>query len=334
MAASLLALLGGCTAGIQKVVKPPPANTQLTTAFVYPFAFRWENEPSYRNFELSQRLIDVGLEVAADRLAFFGPSEFKVLKQNDDGAWVATNALPLLLANGSRPEQGVVIRPWAEKREASSTHEASDAKGRARGAAQSMETSYLGHVEIVHPSTREMLVEVVGEVKVDPFTAQTDEDEYDPAKALTHLMETLMRKAMEDLIEFAPERPTSPALPYVFALTPKTALAYQEDGRPPFELTMAKLDPLEADLVQQGRARFACRTLTDADAARAVKLPPGLLVLEVPLEGSKLAKGDVLLQVDQDPALPQRLARQRLAGIPVQVKVRKATGAITEIVLP
>lgn len=329
-----LALFAGCAGGFQKVVRPPPPNTKLTTAFVYPFAFRWEDEPSYRAFELSQRLIDVGLEVAADRLAFYGPSEFNVLKQNDDGAWVATNALPLLLASGSRPEQGVVIRPWAEKREGISMQEASDAKGRARGVGQSMETVYLGHVEIVHPSTREMLVEVTGEVKIDPFALPTDEDEYDPAKALTHLMEVLMRKALIDLIEFSPERATAPALPYVFALTPRTALEYQEAGRPSFEGRLAKLDPLEADLVQQGRARFACRALTDADAAKAVKLPPGLMVLEVPAEGSKLERGDVLLQVDHDPALPQRLARQRLAGVPVQVKVRKASGGITEVVLP
>ncbi|MBX7113573.1 MAG: hypothetical protein K1X64_04495 [Myxococcaceae bacterium] len=285
---------------------------------------------------MSQRLIDVGIEVAGNRLAFYGPSEFKVMRANDDSAWVATNALPLLLASGSRPDQGVVIRPWAEKREGNSSQETSDAKGRSRGAGQSMEMSYLGHLEIVHPSSREVLVELTGEVKVDPFSAPTDEDEYDPAKALTHLMESLMRKALAELTEYAPERNSSSApFPYVLALTPKTALAYQGDSQTAFETTaLGKLDALEADLVQQSRARFACRTLSDLDAAKAVRLPPGLLVVEIPAEGSKLSKGDVLLQIDQDPALPQRLARQWLTGLPVQVKVRKAGGGETEVVLP
>lgn len=329
-----LILISGCSAGIQKTVKPPPANVELTTAFVYPFGFRWENEPSYRSFELAQRLIDVGLEVGGDRLAFFGPSEFRVLKANDDSAWVATNALPLLIATGSRPEQGVAIRAWAEKREGSSTQEAVDSKGRARGNSQSVETKYLGHVEIIHPSTRETLVELAGEVTVDPFAEQTDEDAYDPAKNLTALMEKLMRKAVTELAAFAPQRAASAPWPYTFALTPSAALSFQEEGKPPFELTMKQLDPVETQLLQQGRARFACPSLSDAEAAKAVKLPAGLWVVEAPADGGKLEKGDILLQIDTDAALPQRLARQRLTGIPVQVKVRKATGGINEVVLP
>src|SRR5690349_7228566 len=60
--AHLLAVLGlvcglGCSSGVQKIVRPPPQRLELTTAFVYPFEFKWE-EPLYRRFELSQRLIN------------------------------------------------------------------------------------------------------------------------------------------------------------------------------------------------------------------------------------------------------------------------------------
>ena len=319
---------------MQKVIRAPPPNTQLTTAFVYPFAFRWENEPPYPSLSFFQHMILWCVKVPDNTVSFYGPSEFKVMRANDDGAWVASNALPLLLASGSRPEQGIVIRPWAEKREGNSSQETSDAKGRPRGTGQSMEVSYLGHLEIVHPSSREVLVELTGEVKVDPFAVPTEEDEYDPAKALTHLMESLMRKALAELTEYAPERTSATSFPYVLALTPKTALTYQAESQPAFETALAKLDALEADVVQQGRARFACRTLSGLEAAKAVRLPPGLLVVEAPAEDGKLTKGDVLLQIDQDPALPQRLARQWLTGIPVQVKVRRASGGETEVVLP
>src|SRR5687767_8572532 len=121
--------LCACASGFQLTAKEPGTPLELVGVFVYPFGFRWE-EPAYRSFELSQRLIDVALAEGGHALSFYGPSEFKVMREKDDGAWVASTALPLLTTQGARPEQGIVVRPWAERRVTSSQAEAQDARGR------------------------------------------------------------------------------------------------------------------------------------------------------------------------------------------------------------
>jgi hypothetical protein len=331
--ALLLSGLLGCAGGIAKVVHPPKEPLELTSAFVYPFGFRWE-EPTYRRFELSQRLIDAAIHHAGDRIAFFGPSEFKVLRASDDAAWVSSTALPVLLASGQRLDQGVIIRPWAEKRSNSSTQQTYDQKGKAKGTASLEETLYLGHIEIIHPTSGQLLVEVSGEAKFDPFSSeQSPDDEFDPARPLTVLMAKLMRVAVESLRQLAPSRAASEELELTVALTPKATLNYQEDNRPSVELELAKLDPIAAELFVQNRAKFLAPFLSDADAGKVAKMPVGLYVAAAPT-GAKVSPGDLLLTIDAEPALPQRLARLRFAHTPVQVRVRKASGEETEVLLP
>jgi len=327
----LLALAGAaCSSGF-KTQRDVPADLSASAVMVYPFLFRWP-EPAYRSFELSQRLIDVALSEAGEQALFFGPSEFKLYRPEDDNAWAASTAVTLLVPYGVRPEQALVLRPWAERRIQSAQGELLDAQGRPMGQSTVEETTYLGHVELVHPSTQRRVLEISGEVKADPFAERTD-DGADPAPELTVLMEKLTRQALQAVDEHlhAPREP-SPA-PARVALIPWQAFEYSDEGRPSHVGALALMDPLDAELLRQQRLRFANPAVETAVLDRMARFPSGLYVLSSP-EGGKLAPGDVLLQFDGQPALPQVLARTRLAPTPVQVQVRKAVGGTSQILLP
>lgn len=327
----LLALTGAACSSGYKIQRDVPAELSASAVMVYPFQFRWP-ERAYRSFELSQRLIDVALAEAGERALFFGPSEFKVYRPDDDNAWAASTAVPLLVPYGVRPEQALVLRPWAERRVQSGQRELLDDKGRPMGQSTVEEMTYMGHVEVLHPSTQRRVLEISGEVQADPFAERTD-DGADPAPELTVLMEKLTRQALQALKEhlLAPREP-SPA-PATVALIPWQAFEYADEGRPAHVGALASMDPLDAELLRQQRLRFANPGVETPVLDRLARFPAGLYVLSSP-EAGKLTEGDLLLQIDGQPALPQVLARTRLAPTPTQVQARRAMGGTFQILLP
>ena len=110
----------GCS-GLNRVVKPPPQPLELTTVFVYPVTLNGMERNAPRVFELSQRALDRAVTEGGEKLAFYGPLEFKVMKPEVDNAWVATDAIPVLVRSGSRPDQGAALRITVERRVASSS---------------------------------------------------------------------------------------------------------------------------------------------------------------------------------------------------------------------
>jgi hypothetical protein len=325
-----LLLLGSACSSAYKTQRDVPAELSASAVMVYPFLFRWP-EPAFRSFELSQRLIDVALAEAGEQAFFFGPSEFKVYRPDDDNAWAASNAVTLLVPYGVRPEQALVLRPWAERRIQSAQGELLDAQGRPVGQSTVEETTWLGHVEVIHPSHTQRVLEISGEVKSDPFAERTD-DGADPAPELTLLMENLTREALRGLASHlkAPREP-SPA-PATVALIPWQAFEYAEEGRPAHLGALAMMDPLDAELLRQQRLRFANPALELPMLDRMTRLPAGLYVLSAP-EGGTLAPGDVMTQIEGQPALPQGLARTRLAPTPAQAQVQRAMGGTSQILL-
>jgi hypothetical protein len=308
-----------------------PSELSASAVMVYPFLFKWP-EPAWRSFELSQRLIDVALAEVGAQALFFGPSEFKVYRPDEDNAWAASNAVTLLAPHGLRPDQALVLRASAERRTQSGQGELLDARGRTVGQSTVEETTWLGRVEVLHPSTRQRVLELSGEAKVDPFAERTD-DGADPSPELTRLMEGLTREALRALEEhLRPPREPSPALATV-ALVPWRAFEYAEEGRPAHVGALALMDPLDAEVLRQQRLRFANPSLGTKVLDRLTRLPAGLYVLSAPA-GGKLAPGDLILQLEGQPALPQVLARAHLAPVPLRAQVRSATGSSSQILLP
>ncbi|MFL5357923.1 hypothetical protein [Archangium sp.] len=332
LCAVLLAALSGvaCQTAYHTQRAVPPELTAHAVV-VYPFGFRWP-EPAWRSFELSQRLISEALAVYGEQALFFGPSEFKLYRPQDDNAWVASNALSRLVSYGVRPEAGLVLRPWAERRVQTLQRELHDAQGRPVGSGAGEETTFLGHVEVLHPSSGRVLVEVTGEVVADPFAERTDEGA-DPSPELTRLMVGLTREALAALEDtLSPPRSPSPPLGEVL-LVPWEAFSYAEEGRPPLSPQLAAMDALDAEVVRQQRLRFANPDLAPDALTRLARMPAGLYVREAP-EGGKLAPGEVVVGLDGGPALPQALARARFAPTPVQVRIRLPAGDFAERLLP
>ena len=71
-----------CTnTGVQRTVRER-TDLHVTAVALYPFGFRWD-EPAFRSFEMSQRLMALAAEKTKDRVMWIGPSEFKVYKPDD-----------------------------------------------------------------------------------------------------------------------------------------------------------------------------------------------------------------------------------------------------------
>ncbi|MBL9038299.1 MAG: hypothetical protein JNG84_07295 [Archangium sp.] len=323
-------VLAGCS-GLKKTVRAPSQPLSVTSVFVYPVRVLGGAEPSWRLEELHARGLGVAVREAGDALAFYGPTEFKVLRPESDDAWVATTALPVLVSAGSRADQGLVIRPVLERRVNSSTNEASTLSGRAAGGASNEVTTWLGRVEVMHPSTKEVLLEAEGSVVVDPFAEPTAEAEFDPAPAVTALLESLIRTAAAVSAKHAAARPVAPEPPVTLALTPQTALQAQK----PIEGAAVEppvTDALQLELLSLNVARVLNPGLSEAQATKLAAKAPGLAVLT---SGTgKLQPGDLVETIDGAPALPHVWARVRFKGAPAELHVRRADGTASDVVFP
>lgn len=329
----LVALLGlaGCAGGLRTTVRSPSAPLELTTIFIYPTRLLGMTEPGWRQFELSERTIRTTVRIAGERLAFFGPSEFRVMQFENDHAWVSSTALPLLAAQGQRPEQGAVIRATVERRVMSAVQEAHNAKGQS-GATSSELTTFIARAELVHPSSAQVLYEVEAEVTVDPFAEPCPEAEYDPAPALTALLERVVSEAAEHAFKHAFKRPISADPGLIVATTPKTAFSLRIDSASTAE-AVKKPDGLEAEVLLENIARVLSPWLTGKALESVVASVPGVAVVGAP-PGSRLKPGDVVESVDGAPALPHVLARARFKGAPMELEVRHRDGSSANVVFP
>jgi hypothetical protein len=328
MTALLAALaVAGCKSGPGS--RLAAAEVPVSAIVMYPFGFRWP-EPAYRSFELSHRLLALAIDQAGDSVLLLGPPELKVYRPEDNG-WASNNAAALLPALRLQPEQAILLRPWAERRIASSRQELFDARGRPVGSGAAQETTYIGHVEVIHPSTQAVLLELAEEARVDPFAPRA-EDEADPTPELTRLMLALTGRALEALRG----RLQPPGKPRDFGLTcafnPQAILTYSEEGRPSLEAILAQADPLEAEILRVARVRFANPGISDAQASLLSRLPGGLYVRRLP-PASPLQAGDLITAIAGEPALPQTLQRARFSEGPVPLRVRRADGTSAELAL-
>lgn len=325
--ASLLYLcwtLAGCSAGITRTIRPPETPISISAVLISPVRITGTLAPGWRRFELAQRQIDIGLRDCGDRLAFFGPSEVQISRWEEPG-WLGNTGV-LVLARGAVPvDQAVLIRTTIEQRLASSTQEREDAKGLAKGGVASQETTWLVNLELLHPSSRAIIAELSGKVVIDPFAEPTGEEEFDSAPPMTHLLEDLTREALRIARRWQLERPAAKDSGLTLALSPAVTAA-QPDA------AAAQTDALQAEIWMQARARFLSPWLTEELTAKLARMVPALFVVAAP-GGSAVQPGDLILSIDGQPALPEVLARKRLTGVPVEVRVGRG-GNERDAVIP
>ncbi len=317
-------VLVGCASGITRTLKPPTDPLTLAAVVITPVRLTGTEAPGWRRFELAQRQVDVALREVGERLAIFGPAEVHVSRWDEPG-WLGNTALPVIARAAIPVEQAVLIRSTAEQRQASSMQEREDGKGLKKGGVASQETTWLLTVELLHPSSRQVLAEFAAQVTIDPFAEPTGEEDFDPAPPMTRLLEAMTREALGVARRWALDRPRVRDSGLTLALSPAITAA-QPDA------AAAQPDALQAEIWMQARARFLSPWLTEDQAAKLARTVPSLSVVAAPGDAS-VKPGDLILSVDGQPPLPEVLARKRLTGVPVEVRVGRG-GNERDAVIP
>ena len=263
---------------------------------------------------LGQRLTAVTLEAVRGEALVWAAAEIQVLHP-ERRDWSANAAVPLLRAADIRPEQTVVLQARVVSGEASSQQEVQGAAGSAVGAAA--ELHWRATVEILQPSTGHVLVETSAEAHTDPFSGGGTD------AATTQPGAVLERAATEALGRLrgawtAPRTPRGPVLlTWTVVPAPEGRLAHG----------------LDAEVQRLALLQTANPGLSEDEAARLARLPPGVLVREAPL-GFRLRAQDLVLSIDAAPANAAALARCRFATSPTSLEVRGSDGRLRRVNFP
>ncbi len=320
---SFLLFFTGCAAGFTTTLHEPPTPLSISAVVIPPVRLTGTEAPGWRRYELGQRQVDVALRSVGDRLAIVGPAQVQITRWDEPG-WLGNNAIPVLARAAIPPAQALLLRATAEQRVGSSTQEREDAEGLAKGGLASQETRWLVTVELLHPASRLLVAEFAGQVVVDPFAPATGEEEFDPAWPMTRLLETLTKEALAVARKWQIDRRAVGDSGLTLALSPAFTA-----GQP--DAAAAQPDALQAEVWMQARARFLSPWLADDQAAKLARLPPVLLVLAAP-GAAALRPGDLILAIDGQPPLPEVLARKRLQGVPVEVRVGRDGNERDEVI--
>ncbi|MFT3709028.1 MAG: hypothetical protein QM817_15380 [Archangium sp.] len=320
----LLVLVTGCASGITKNIKPPAEPISVRAIVITPVRITGEESPGWRRFELGQRQVDAALRDVGDRFAIFGPGEVQISRWEEPG-WLGNTAVPVITRAAIPVDQAVLIRTVVERRVANSTQEREDSKGLAKGGVATQETTWLATVELLHPSSRAVLAEFTATVVIDPFAKPTGEEEFDPAPAMTHLLEEMTREAIRVARKWEADLPSVRDSRLTMALSPAITAA-QPDA------AAAQTDALQGEIWVQARARFLTPWLPEELLVKVARTSAGIYVIAAPGD-SGVQAGDVIVSIDGSPALPEVLARKRLKGVPVEVKIGRG-GKEQDAVIP
>lgn len=263
---------------------------------------------------LGQRLTAVTLEAVSGEALVWAGEEVQVL-YGERRDWTANTAVPLLRALHIRPEQTVVLRARVVSGAASSQQEVQGASGTAVGTAA--ELHWRATVEILQPSTGELLVETSAEAHADPFSGGgTEAATSQPGAVLQHAASEALDRLRGHWTP--PRAPRGPVLStWTVVAAPEGLLAHG----------------LDAEVQRLALLQMANPGLDDSEAAHLARLPPGVLVREAPL-GFRLRPQDLVLSIDSAPANAAALARCRFATSPMALEVRGPEGRLRRVNFP
>lgn len=321
-----LVALAGCRSGRPKIETTVelPGTLEVTALSIEPFRFRWD-EPAWRSLELSQRMLDTAIDEDGDRLFFFASWEAIPMGQIAP-RMIQPPIINLLGHYGLNRDNLVIVKPWAERRSQSDATAVNEtATGKSAGRARNERVTYVGHVELFNAATGEQLAEVKGELDVDPLE-ERDEELGDPAPEFTRLMTTLMTSALGTIDKHVRE-PATPPRPVMsrFSYAPQKTFEYVEEGKPSFASRLLQMDMLDAELARQNRVAFLNPGISEDLVTKLAGTTGGLYVLTPdPLLG--LEEGDLITQIDNEPATPQLLQRARLSPSATALTLKKKNG--------
>ncbi|MFL5321331.1 MAG: hypothetical protein ACJ790_16850 [Myxococcaceae bacterium] len=326
LAIALLLTLAGCRTGRPKIEKTLeiPSTLEITAITVDPFEFRWE-EPAWRSFEVTQRVIDAAIEHSGEKVFLFGTYEATPFGEVQHRG-IQSPTVALLSKYGLTIDNLVILKPWAEVRIQSASTSVKEADtGKAAGKSRDEQLTYIGHIDAVAAGTNNPIAEFKAELDVDPLAAH-DDVVGDPAPDLTRLMVALTQTALESLGRSVREPANPPrALSAKLAFAPQKTFAYTVAGQDSFAQKLLKMDSLDAELARQNRVAFENPGMSEEMVSKLAATAGGLYVLSGDA-ALGLDPGDVISLIDDQPALPQLLQRARLAPSQSQLTIRRANG--------
>ena len=263
---------------------------------------------------LGQRLTAVALEAVAGEALVWAGAEIQVLHPERKD-WTATTAFPLLHAADIRPRQAVVLQARVQSGQSASQQEVQGASGSEVGAAA--ELHWRATVEILQPSTGQLVVETFAEAHADPFAGGgTDAALREPGAVL----ERAAKEALDRLkgTWTPPRNPRGPVL-----------LTWTVVPAPEGRLSRG----LDAEVQRLALLQTANPGLDETEAAQLARLPPGVLVRESAL-GFRLRPQDLVLSIDSAPANAAALARCRFATSPTALEVRGPDARLRRVNFP
>jgi acetyl esterase/lipase len=273
---------------------------------MYPVGFRWP-EPLYRSFDVSELLVRTAIENTPDRVIFFGPTEFRIFRMEESNVWAASNALLCVREAAIPPESVLVFRPWVEKRVASSQKEVMVSKGKNAGVEHAEETVYVAHLEVIHPSTQEMLIELALEASVDPFAIHTQEG--DPTPEATVLLQHLVREALK-MVQPHTQRHEFQGWPK-HRFVPMNYLQKSDEAEQSLRMRFASIDGLDVELLKLSRLQFFNSQAQEGDLNGLGRSPGGIWLRQ---KHSPFDDGDLIQTINGRP-VNMALFHRALRGV-------------------
>ncbi len=300
-----LLLAAGCAAaGPQvRVVRPLDRPVQARALAVYPFGFRWP-EPPFRSLVLGVATAEA--LAGGGRLLVFGPDEFLVLRHEAHDPRVGTDLLSALARRSLPATSFLAVRAWAEQRVERTTG-AVDGQGTVRTRET---TTFVEHLEVLDGGGGGVLLELEGTAVRQPGAAS---DPFDPTPEVTRLHRELTARAWA-LLEPHLTAPALEPLPLRLRWLPAAALTWAPPGVKSMSERLAEADPLDVDLLRLSVYRAADPVTPDAELARLMRLPGGLLVdAAEPPWSPALRPGDVILTAGGEAAGGRHVLQRAVA---------------------
>lgn len=299
MRASFLLLLSLCGCAGAPARRVEPIESLRVSALVVEPLRTSGGVPAEESSALSDRLGLRAVASASGRALVWGPGEIRPLHP-ERADWTANDALTSIRAAAVAPTEVLFLRTQLERASAEGRQEVRGQRGGDQGA--SAEWIYRARVELLHPSSGRVVVESTAQARVDPFRAE------DPGVG------PLLDRVVDDALAGLEGRwagPLRPALDAWRVLAPDPEAA-----------------GLDGEVRRLDRLRLANPGLGEEEAARLLRLPPGVLVRSTDLP-SQLHAGEVVTTLNGAPAGLEPLERARLRRIQARLEVRAASGGTT-----
>jgi hypothetical protein len=314
---ALIFLLFASCSSLQREVRPAPAGLNVRSVAIAPIRWKGAAVAGDRAEAVAARLISSVIASGQAQLAVVGPEDL-VVERPDDLGWPGGTAAAVLREAGVTPPGAVRLHATLEQQLNESEAQVADSKGGSRLQRNQLSV-WKVEMTLVHPESQTSLLMLRGSCTIDPFAAPGPTSEFDPAPALTELIESMSRAAIEHALSFSNGGEKQPL--GTVALTPRSL-----DGPLP-----ADVDPLAHDAALFTRARFLAPMLTEAQAIGLTSKQPGLAVVSG-LKG--LGPGDLVIELDGRPASLARFARIPHRVTPIDAKVIGPDGRMRQQVLP